>query len=175
MIRKAIAADISIVEEIYHEVLDFEANHMSYTNWKKDLYPTRKTAEQALEEGTLYVGEDETGIYGCVILNHIQPEEYGKISWSVPAEGQEVLVIHTLCIRPNCAGKGYGREFVAFSEQLGKKLGCTTMRLDTYEGNLPAASLYLKLGYQEKGSVEFHFQNVIWETLKCFDKILQEV
>lgn len=171
MIRKAVVKDLDEVEAIYHEVLDFEAKNGSYTNWQKGLYPTKMDAEKALREGTLFVGQDETGrIYGSVVLNHIQPKEYANIPWGIPAEDDDVLVIHTLCISPNSSGKGYGKEFVAFAEEYACKRRCKVMRLDTYEGNQPAIGLYSHLGYKLAGKCLFHFQNVIWENLVCMEK-----
>ncbi len=174
MIRLAKQTDIDDVEKIFNEILD-TPEMVHTTNWLKDGYPTRADAQKALDAGTLYVGEDETGgLYGAVNLNHIQPPEYAKIPWKIEPEcsRDEVLVIHTLCIRPNCAGKGYGREFVAFSEQLAREKGCRVVRLDTYEGNRPAESLYSSLGYTLAGKTLFHFHNVIWETLICMEKKL---
>ncbi len=172
-IRKAEEKDIDSVENIYNEILDNENKTGNvYTNWQKGLYPTRKDALNALNAGTLYVGELDDEVVACVNLNHIQPAEYSKINWSIGAEGKEVLVIHTLCIPPRLAGKSIGRQFVGFAEKLAFELGCKTVRLDTYEGNIPAASLYKKLGYKFVGSAEFNFENVIVETLICFDKVL---
>lgn len=172
-IRQAVSEDIDAVEKIFDAVLTNEENTTVYTNWRRGLYPTRKDAEKAFEAGTLYVGEAEDGtVAASVILNNIQPPEYKKLNWSVQAEGKEVLVIHTLCIRPDYAGRKFGEQFVAFSEKLAKDMGCKTVRLDTYEGNIPAAGLYTKLGYTYTGSTDFNFQNVIPEVLKCFDKVL---
>lgn len=173
-IRKAMAKDIDIVAEIYDRILDNEERTGKvYTNWKKGLYPTKNDALAALDAGTLYVGEAEGKVLACVNLNHIQPPEYSKIRWSNDAEGNEVLVIHTLCIPPECAGKGFGRQFVEFSEKLAKEQGCRAVRLDTYEGNAPAASLYTKMGFTFVGSEDFNFQNVIMERLICFDKVIE--
>lgn len=172
MIRLAKQTDIDEVERIFDEILD-DGQSAAFTNWLKGGYPTRADAQKALDAGTLYIGEDETGrIYGSVNLNHIQPPEYAKIPWKIAPEssGAEVLVIHTLCIRPGCAGKGCGKEFVAFSEGLAREKGCKVIRLDTYEGNKPAESLYSAMGYTLAGSTLFHFQNVIWETLICMEK-----
>ncbi len=173
IIRKAVEGDIDGVERVYNAVLDKEKESGKiYTNWQKGLYPTKNDAIKALEAGTLYVGEIDGLIAACVNLNHIQPAEYSKIKWSVEAEGREVLVIHTLCISPEFAGKKIGEKFVAFTDRLAAELGCKTIRLDTYEGNIPAASLYRKMGYKYVGSEEFNFQNVIMETLICFDKMV---
>lgn len=172
MIRKATMEDLQQVADIYDELLDYEANTVSYTNWQKGLYPTVEYAKQALEEETLFVGEEAGTVYGCVILNQIQPPEYQNIPWSIQAAPEEVMVIHTLCIRPSCAGQGRGKAFVEFSEHYGREKGWKVIRLDTYEGNLPALNLYPGLGYRYAGLTKFHFQNVIWENLKCFEKLL---
>ena len=80
MIRPATIHDVDEAERIYDEVLDYEAEHGTTTNWVKGKYPTRKTAEKALAAGTYYVGEDENGnIFGTVNLNHVQPAEYANI------------------------------------------------------------------------------------------------
>ena len=171
MIRKAAASDLDACEEIYNEHLDHEAATVSYTNWRKGLYPTRATAEKALAAGTLYVEEDEDGVISaCANLNHIQPAEYANIPWSIPAQEHEVLVIHTLVVRPGRAGGGRGRRFVAFAEQLARSQGCTVIRLDTYEGNEPAKAFYPKLGYRYAGATEFFFEGFIRENLVCFEK-----
>lgn len=172
MIRKATQQDLSQVEATYNELFDHEAATTSYTNWKKGLYPTLDYARQAQEQGTLYVGEENGEIYGSVILNHIQPEEYQKIPWTFDAKPEEVVVIHTLCIRPSAARKGYGKEFCQFSEEFARQAGAKVIRLDTYEGNLPARSFYPKMGYRFAGSTKFHFQQVIWEVLFCYEKQL---
>ncbi len=171
-IRKGTAADLDAAEGIYHAILDHQAATVNYTNWIKGKYPTRRDAEDAVKAGTFYVMEEDGRVVGCVNLNQIQPPEYDKIHWSIPAAPEEVLVIHTLCIPPEESGRGYARAFVAFSEELARSMGCKVIRLDTYEGNKPALAMYPKLGYTPVGKTRFHFQNVIWEYLECFDKAL---
>ena len=71
---------------------------------------------------------------------------------------------------PETVGRGLARRFVAFAEELAARQGCAALRLDTYEGNIPAASLYTKLGWRYAGSAHFLFQGAIPEVLKCFEK-----
>lgn len=172
MIRVAAAYDILEIENIYNEILDYEEKTISYTNWQKGLYPTVDYARSAIESSTMFVGENEKGIYGCVVLNSIQPKEYGNILWNIKAEPSEIMVIHTLCIRPSESRKGKGKIMMDFIEKYAKEKGYKAIRLDTYEGNIPAGTLYPKLGYHYVGTTKFHFQNVIWENLKCFEKSL---
>ena len=107
MIRLANPSDLDAIAEIYEEILAAEdARPVSYTNWQRGKYPTRDTAEAALEAGTLWVGEEDGAVYGCVNLNGEQLPEYDAIPWSVPARPSEVGVIHTLVIRPSWSGRG---------------------------------------------------------------------
>lgn len=171
-IRKAAAFDLDAVEAIYNAVLDDQEQHTNFTNWQRGSYPTRRTAETALDAGTLYVQEDGGRIVGCAIFNHEQLPEYDRIPWAFPGDGDGVMVIHTLCVPPQHSGHGYAKAMVDYAEDLGRTLGCTALRLDTYEGNLPARQMYTKLGYRLAGSTEFFFQGYIRETLVLFEKAL---
>lgn len=122
MIREATAADIDSVEQSYLQLLDHEALHGGHTNWVRDVYPTRATAEGALSEGTLFVLEEDGAVRGSMILNQTQLPEYAGIDWAYPA--QQVLVIHTLCIPPAQAGRGYGRAMVRFALEEAARQGC---------------------------------------------------
>jgi GNAT superfamily N-acetyltransferase len=174
-IRPAGAGDLPGVAAIYEEIFAGEAaaGH-SFTNWRRGVYPTLDTARGALDQGWLYVLEEGDGLSAAAILNHVQLPEYRDIPWAFPGEGEAVFVIHTLCVRPSRSGRGLAGAFVAFAEDLARRLGCAVLRLDTYEGNLPAASLYARLGYRYAGSAHFLFQGVIPEVLKCFEKDLTQ-
>lgn len=171
MIRKAAAEDISFVEEIYNEITSNE-EIIKFTQWMKGLYPTVLTAQKSFEEGALFVSENDGVITGTVILNHEQPEEYKKLKWSIEAEGEKVLVIHTLCIKPSFSKMGLGQKFIIFAENYAKELGCTAIRLDTNDKNIPGAKLYKKMGYTHVGNADFNFQGLKYQNLKCFDKVL---
>ena len=171
-IRPATAADLNGITAIYDAILDREEAGPVYTNWQRGKYPTTDTARQALEAGTLYVGEDNGFLWGVVNLNGIQLPEYDAIPWSIPADREQVGVIHTLCIHPACGGRGLARRMVAFCEAEARRQGKTVMRLDTWEGNLPANRMYPALGYRYAGAAEFFFQGFLRETLNCYEKAL---
>ena len=102
-----------------------------------------------------------------MILNQTQLPEYAGIDWAYPA--QRVLVIHTLCIPPAQAGRGYGRAMVRFALEEAARQGCQALRLDTYAGNAPAAGLYRGLGFRYAGRAECDFQGLITEPLIFFE------
>lgn len=152
MIRKGTLQDIDAVEAGYTELLLHEQEHGAYTVWKLGVYPTRETAEKGLEEGTLYVLEQDGQICGSMIMDQNQPAEYGNIKWKYPARPDEVIVIHLLCVRPSKAGRGVGRQLVQFAAEAGKAMGCRAVRLDTGRQNKPAVGLYTKLGFEIAGT-----------------------
>lgn len=172
MFRPASAADIPGIVTIYDAILDQEEHGPVYTNWQRGKYPTAATAREALAAGTLYVLEEDGFLSGVVNLNGIQLPEYDAIPWSLPAAPEEVAVIHTLCIHPARAGRGLARRMVAFCEVEARRQGKTVMRLDTWEGNLPANRMYPALGYRFAGAAEFFFQGFIREILNCYEKAL---
>ena len=171
-IRPAVAADLDGITAIYDAIPDREEAGPVYTNWQRGKYPTVDTARQALEAGTLYVGEEDVFLWGVVNLNGIQLPEYDAILWTFPAERNQVAVIHTLCIHPVRAGRGLARRMVAFCEEETRRQGKAVMRLDTWEGNLPANRMYPALGYRYAGAAEFFFQGFIREILNCYEKAL---
>ena len=151
MIRLATEQDLPLVGSIYEEILaEEEKRPASFTNWQRGKYPTVEHARAALEAGTLYVAEEDGEVYGCVNLNGEQLAEYAALNWSVPADPEDV----------------------AFCEEEARRKGKKVMRLDTYEGNLPANTMYPKLGYTFVGGTEFFFQGFIREILNCYDKKL---
>lgn len=172
MIRKAIAADVEKAAEIYEAHLEAEARGRNWSNWRLGLYPVRSTAQNAFEQGWLYVGEDDKGVFGSYILNRNQAPEYGNIPWSFEAEPDKVMVIHTLCIDPARRGEGKGAEFIEAADGIARDMGCEVIRIDTWEGNLPAQALYKKMGYRMAGGCDFFFAGAYVNPLVCLEKKL---
>jgi len=169
MIRKAKFGDLDAIECSYIELLEHEQENASFTNWKLGVYPTRTVAENALTDGTLYVLEENEAICGSMILNQKQPNEYTQINWNFKAEKNEVLVIHTLCIPPSMVRYGFGKQMISFALDYAKKIGYKVIRLDTYAGNGPAASLYEKMNFRYAGSADILLQGVIPENQIFFE------
>lgn len=165
MIRRGMECDIDAVERHYEELLAFEEKHGTRTNWKRGVYPTRSVAEKGVENGTLYVMEDDGKICASMILDQVQLESYASIPWLYAAEPDKVLVIHTLCVPPSQAGRGAGSGMVRFALEEGARRGCEVMRLDTWEHNEPAASMYRRLGFRYAGKTAVLFAGSIAEHL----------
>ena len=61
---------------------------------------------------------------------------------------------------------------VDYCASTARSQGKTVLRLDTWEGNLPANGLYTTLGFHRAGATEFFFQGFIHEVLNCYEKAL---
>ena len=113
MIRLAAPGDAAAVAESYEELLLHEEREGGSSHWRRGVYPTPATAGRAQAAGWLYVLEEDGRLQGSVILNSHQAKEYRSIPWLYPAADSEVLVVHTLCVPPRCAGRGVGTRLVS--------------------------------------------------------------
>lgn len=69
------------VEEIYNDIHTEEENGKLTIGWIRGIYPTRATAEGALERGKLFVLEDKGRVVGAGIINQDQAEAYAQGRW----------------------------------------------------------------------------------------------
>ena len=161
MIRKATFDDIELIEDTYNEHFKHEKKNGAFTVFKKGIYPTRKDAEKAINVGTLYVYEENNGIAGSMIVDKVQPAEYTKISWDQTFANDEVMVIHLLMVRPSKAGQGIATSLVRYAMELAGSRSCKALRLDTGSQNIPALSLYKKLGVQIAATASMNVGSVI--------------
>ncbi len=169
-IRKATKSDIKQIAEIYEHIHGEEACGRLTTGWIRGVYPVEQTAVDAINRGDMYVCEDENNILASAIINQQQVDVYSEGNFIYEASDDEVMVIHTLTVDPNAAGRGIGSSFVEFYEDLALAAGCTVVRLDTNEKNTGARKLYSRLGYREAGIVPCVFNGIPDVNLVVFEK-----
>lgn len=172
MIRKAVAADIPAVAEIYRRILEKDAAGTPTTGWLPGVYPTEETARRALAADDLFAAEEDGAVVAAARINQEQVDVYAECPWLYEAPPEEVMVIHTLVVDPQRAGQGLGKRFVAFYEEYALKNGCRYLRMDTNAINTPARALYKKLGYREAGIVPCIFNGIPGVQLVCLEKKL---
>lgn len=161
MIRKATFDDIELIEDTYNEHFKHEKEHGAFTIFKKGVYPTPKDAEKAINLGTLYVYEENNDIVGSIIVDNVPPVEYTKIVWGQTFADDEVMIIHLLMVRPSMAGRGIATSLVRFALEVARNSSCKALRLDTGSQNIPAVSLYKKLGFQIVATASMKVGNAI--------------
>lgn len=174
MIRKGRTEDISAVAGIYERILEREVAGRGYTGWQKGVYPTADTAREATEQGELYVLEKDGVVAAAGRINAEQVGVYATCPWRYQAPAEQVLVLHTLVVDPEATGVGYGTRFVRFYEQLARETGRPFLRMDTNERNIPARTLYRRLGYRETAVLPCDFNGIPRVQLVCLEKYLEE-
>ncbi|MBO5409361.1 MAG: GNAT family N-acetyltransferase [Clostridia bacterium] len=170
--RKAQETDIERIWEIYLENHIEEEEGRAVIGWNRKIYPTKKTAKEALMRHDLFVLEDESGVMGTAVINQIQMDVYQNGNWQYAACESEIMVLHTLVISTQAARKGYAKKFVAFYEQYAKNQGCSYLRMDTNERNIRARTMYEKLGYKEIGIVPCTFHSMTGINMVLLEKKL---
>lgn len=171
-ILKAQKSDIDSIKRIYERIHDEEEKGLTTIGWVRNIYPTKKTAEEALERGDLFVMSDSGKIVASAIVNQVQVDEYKDAKWTNDTAAQKVMVLHCLVVDPLEKGKGYGKVFVAFYEDYAREHGCSELRMDTNAVNTRARRLYRSLGYKEIGIVPCLFNGIPDVQLVCLEKHL---
>ena len=171
-IRLAREYDISAVTAIYDRVLREEEQGRYTIGWIRGIYPTEKTAGTAIAAGELFVLETEGKVIASARINHEQMPAYAKVSWSVDAAQDQVMVMHTLTVDPEMNGCGAGKRFLQFYEEYALEHGSHVLRIDTNERNLNARRMYAAAGYEEKGIIPCEFNGIPDVGLVCMEKVL---
>lgn len=172
MIRKATHKDIPWIGDIYGKILELEAEGKACTGWKKNIYPTEKTAQDAMAENELFVLEEDGRVLAAAIINQKQVPVYADCRWAYNVPDSEVMVLHTLVVDPDSSGCGIGSKFVRFYEEFALKNHCRYLRMDTNAKNSAARALYKKLGYSEQDIVPCVFNGIDGVQLVCLEKKL---
>ena len=168
-IREAKLTDLDFIEEIYDDIHSSEENGCQTIGWMRGVYPTRKTAEESILRGDMFVLEDGK-VLGAGIINRNQVDAYFGASWEHDTD--LVCVLHTLVISPDAVGRGYGRAFVEFYEWWAKEHNLPELRIDTNARNTAARAMYRKLGYKEIGTVPTTFNGIPGVDLVLLEKNL---
>jgi GNAT superfamily N-acetyltransferase len=170
MFRKAAMDDLDRICEIYSEIHTQEEEGKASVGWVRTVYPTRKTAEDSIINGDMFVEEEDGLIAAAAKINQEQLEEYSNAKWTYNVPDEQIMVLHTLVVSPTLSGKGYGSRFVSFYESYALEHGCHYLRMDTNEKNINARALYKNLGYMEADIVPCNFNGIPIVQLVCLEK-----
>ena len=81
-------------------------------------------------------------------------------------------MIRTFVVYPSFLKMGIGRALMDYSFELAQQSGIKSIRLDLYENNLPAISLYEKCGFEYIDTVDLGFGNYGLDWFKLYEKLV---
>lgn len=170
--RLATQQDIDALEQFYNNINDYLAVTVNYTGWRKGIYPARQDAEAAIDEGALFIAEEQQELIGSLILRHTPEPAYRTASWQAKLDDRDVLVIYTFAVLPEKLGQGVGQRMLEFAESYAKQHRIQALRLDVYEGNFPAIHLYERCGFRHTGTVSLGLEELGLNRFRLYEKLL---
>lgn len=130
-------------------------------------YPNKDIISLDLEASTYYIAEIENEIVGGINIDRKQDKTYLDINWEDKSDS--FLVVHRLAVKEEFWNKKIGKKLMLFTEELVKRYGLKSIRLDTYSGNPKAIDFYEKLGYTKLGAINLKPNK---KEYYCFEKII---
>lgn len=170
--RLGVEEDIKELEQLYNDINDHLSSTVNYPGWRKGIYPNRETAKDGIREGCLYVAVYDGTIVGTMILRHEPEPAYLPVKWLKELDYEEVFVIYTFVVHPNFLGQGVAQTMLDFAAELGRHSNVKSLRLDVYEGNLPAISLYEKCSFVYIDKVDLGLIEYNLDWFKLYEKLL---
>lgn len=164
--------DIDELEQLYNDLNDHLAKGINYPGWIKGIYPVRQNAIDGVRHNNLYVAKYNGKIVGSVILSHEPVPEYFMAKWQFESDYSDVLVIYTFVVHPMFLKCGVGKALMDFSIEHSIRAQIKSIRLDVYEGNIPAIRLYEKCGFKYIDTVDLGLGNYGLNWFKLYEKLL---
>ena len=131
-------------------------------------YPNKLAFEKDLKRDELYVLELDQTVVGSITISTLKDAEYEPIAWLTEDSNQRY--IHRVAVHPAYQGKGWARHLMDFAEDLAKKEGAVSVRLDTFSQNQRNQRFYEARGYQRLESIYFPKQSE--HPFYCYEKVL---
>lgn len=168
-LTKATMEQLDAIMAFYDDVMERTPHIFEYALWQKGKHPTADGIRAYIAEGCLYLYMEDGVIISALALTPYQGKDYHAIAWKRQLRDDEVAVLHTFAVSPDCQGKGIGAQVVLAAIDLARKSGKKSVRLDTLAVNIPSQALYKKLGFQFRGQQHLYAENTRWTDFYYFE------
>lgn len=133
-------------------------------------YPGRCFFRAAIAAGNLFALFDEKEIRGVSVLDRNQPPEWSSADWV--CRNESFMVIHAFAISPAMQGRSHGKYLLAFCEEVARKRGCSSIRIDAFSENSHALKFWERNGYSFRGEIRFASKPAGHQRYFCYEKSL---
>ena len=166
IIKKANKTDLDNIMKMYKSCVKGMLEN-GIDQWDNS-YPNAEIISEDLNVGTYYIAEIDGIIIGGVNIDKNQDDTYLALDWEDKTDS--FLVVHRLGVKEEFWNKKIGKYLMLFTEKLVIEKGLKSIRLDTYSGNLKAIEFYIRLGYNELGTIDLKPNK---DKYHCFEKIIK--
>lgn len=150
-IRKAELEDLNIIIDIFKNAIN-TMNDNDIHQWD-EIYPTNTILEQDILKKQMYIGIKDNTVVSVLVINNEFDEQYKNGNWKY--DNESFAVVHRLCVNPVCQNQKIGNNTIILIEELLRKEGIQSIRLDAFSLNPYALKMYETLGYQKVGEANF--------------------
>jgi GNAT superfamily N-acetyltransferase len=160
------AKSADLVEILYLlKVCSRDMNSKGLRFWSSS-FPAAEQINRDIYEGHVYLVKDKGVCKGMMILNSTEPEDYRQMNLS--SENSKPFFVHCMAVHPLWQGKGIAGMMINYAQEMAKKHGFTSIRLDIYQTSEDAIQLCEKLSFKEIGSFQANFQRIPYV---CYEKL----
>ena len=171
-IRQATIEQYNDVVAFYYFVIDSLKNSSYDLGWRKEVYPTSDYLLNSVKKDEMFIAIDKGKIISAMVMNHDCNDSYREYEWPTLVRDDDVTIIHLLCVHPELARKGIGRQMVQFAIDTSKRKNQKVIRLDVLKGNYPAENLYTSMGFRKLHTLQMFYENTGWTEFDLFEYIL---
>lgn len=131
--------------EVYRQARSFMAASGNPDQWG-DSYPPQELVESDIRKKQLYVCKEGHTIWGVFVFFRGKEPTYSRIYEGSWLAGEDYGVIHRVAV--SVRGRSVASEIFSWCST-----GCSQLRIDTHEKNLPMQRALLKNGFQKRGTI----------------------
>ncbi|MBQ7523703.1 MAG: GNAT family N-acetyltransferase [Oscillospiraceae bacterium] len=158
--RLTATTDFERVKAAYLDVIENTPDFAKDVRWIYGLHPSDAIIRSYIENGEMYVWQEDGEIAAVAAVAMRQSEDYEIVSWAEPLENDEVATLHLLAVRPKYQGRSLAGRILQEALEIAKRHGKKALRLDTLTSNLRAKHIYESAGFTYRGKYRNYAANL---------------
>ena len=164
----SIAKQSDVVEAFYITKVVI-ANLLKHNITHQDIFTDfYQNLKNHAENKSLFILKRKDVSLGLLTFDEEEPSELKNINWE--NDGKPGFFISRIFVLPYWRGRGIGSQLLAFAEDLARKKGYTSVKLDISSNFDDGNMLLMKNNYRFVGNVFFEFQRC---PFNCYIKDIQ--
>ena len=149
--RNSCLQDVPQLEQIVRDAVE-QLRAAGVPQWQKG-YPNREIILQDIEQGVGYVMAEGGLVLGMLTILTSPEPSYAEIDGAWPDDAPYAS-LHRVCVAKGHKGRGIAGAMFAAAEPICRRLGFSSIRIDTEPHNLPMQQAVMKAGYRPCGMLK---------------------